>query len=167
MRKVLLYGLGGAALLVATVALSGYMLPVEHTAAGSVELAAAPDDVFAVLTDFESYPDWRTDVTRVDVTGERGAGQVIREFGGNGEIPYRIEAFAPPTEFMTRIADPDLPFGGTWTYELRRSGAGTMLTITEDGEVYNPIFRFMSAYVFGHTATIEQFLHDIEARMAR
>jgi len=41
----------------------------------------------------------------------------------------------------------------------------TEVTITEDGEVYNPIFRFMSAYVFGHTATIEQYLTDLESRV--
>ena len=39
-------------------------------------------------------------------------------------------------------------------------------TITEDGEVYNLIFRFMSRFVFGHTATMDAFLKNLERRPA-
>ena len=60
-----------------------------------------------------------------------------------------------------KIADPDLPFGGTWTYELKPSGSGTRVTITEDGEVYNPIFRFMSHVFFSQSATIETYLKSL------
>jgi hypothetical protein len=59
---------------------------------------------------------------------------------------------------MVRIADPDLPFGGTWTYRLTPKGSGTRLAITEHGEVYNPLFRFVSRFVFGHTATVDRFI---------
>ena len=65
---------------------------------------------------------------------------------------------------VTRIADTGLPFGGQWTYELVPDGEGTRLTITEDGEVYNPLFRFVSRFVMGHTATIERYLDDVEKR---
>jgi len=34
----------------------------------------------------------------------------------------------------------------------------TRLTITEDGEVSNVFFRFMSRFVFGHTATLDSYL---------
>ncbi|HSR42141.1 MAG TPA: SRPBCC family protein, partial [Longimicrobiales bacterium] len=71
-----------------------------------------------------------------------------------------------PTRLVTRIADEDLPFGGTWTYELEPTGDGrTRVTITEDGEVYNPVFRFMARFVFGHTATMDTYLDGLEARM--
>jgi hypothetical protein len=33
--------------------------------------------------------------------------------------------------------------------------------ITEDGEVYNPIFRFMSRFVFGHTHTMDAYLRAL------
>ena len=39
-----------------------------------------------------------------------------------------------------------------------------MLQITEDGQVHNPIFRFMSRFVFGYTATIDGFLKDLHAK---
>jgi hypothetical protein len=36
-----------------------------------------------------------------------------------------------------------------------------MLRITEDGEVYNPVFRFVSRFVMGHTATMDKYLADV------
>jgi len=62
---------------------------------------------------------------------------------------------------VTRIADPKLPFGGTWTYELSPAPERTSLRITEDGEVRNPVLRFVSRFVLGHTATIDRYLADL------
>ena len=41
---------------------------------------------------------------------------------------------------------------------------GARVTITEDGEVSNAIFRFMSRYVFGHTATLDAYLISLARR---
>ena len=66
---------------------------------------------------------------------------------------------------MGRIEDTNLPFGGSWTYELAPVGdSETTLRITEDGEVYNPIFRFVSRFVMGHDATIRQYLSAVGTR---
>ena len=65
---------------------------------------------------------------------------------------------------MTRIADRSLPFGGTWTYEITAEAGGSALRITEEGEVYNVIFRFMARFVFGYTATMEGVLRDAGRR---
>ena len=92
---------------------------------------------------------------------ERDGHRSYREIGSDGKILYVVEAATPPSRLVTRIADPSLPFGGTWTYELVPAGAGTTLRITEDGEVYNVIFRVMSKYVFGHTATVDTYLRDL------
>ena len=72
-----------------------------------------------------------------------------------------FERMERPSLLVARITDVTLPFGGTWTYRIVPAAAGSELTITEDGEVYNPIFRFMSRFVFGHTATIDGFLADL------
>jgi hypothetical protein len=63
-----------------------------------------------------------------------------------------------------RIADKDLPYGGQWTYELEPQGLQTALRITEDGEIYNPVFRFVSRFVMGHTATIDNYLRALASR---
>ena len=80
------------------------------------------------------------------------------------EPPYEIVEQAPPSRLVTRVAD-GLPYGGTWTFELAPEGGGTRLTITEHGEVYNPIFRVLARFVFGHAATMEAYLEDLAARL--
>ena len=37
-------------------------------------------------------------------------------------------------------------------------GNTTRVTITEHGEVYNPIFRFISKYIMGHNGTMDAYL---------
>jgi hypothetical protein len=59
---------------------------------------------------------------------------------------------------VTHITDKALPFGGSWDYRLEPAGNDTRVTITENGEVYNPVFRFVSRFLMGHTATIDKYL---------
>ena len=92
---------------------------------------------------------------------------MFREHGSNGVITYRVETLTAPSRMVVRIADPSLPFGGTWTHDLKATpSGGTELTTTEDGEVYNPIFRFMSKFFFSPTATIEKFHAALARRSA-
>ncbi len=167
MRKWILRALATIAGLVVLTALVGLALPRGHQARRTVALAAEPSRVFDVISDFLNYPQWRPDVTSVTVEGAGGVGTLVREDGADGPLPYRIEVFEPPTRLVARIADPSLPFGGTWTYELRAAGSGTELTLTEDGEVYNPIFRVMQALLFSPTATLDRYIANLEARLAR
>lgn len=136
----------------------GATLPVAHIATVSAELDAAPDEVWALISDVERYPDWRPDVETVTRLDDLDGLPVWREEAQMGVMTFRVEARDPPRRLVTRIADEGLPFGGAWTYEVSPAGEGSRLTITEDGEVYNPLFRFMSRFVFGHESTMRAFL---------
>ena len=160
-----IYIVGGLGAAIAIVALIGIGLPQNHRASRTMTFTAPPDQVFAIVSGFTSYPAWRTGVREVAVEGTGGAGSIVREDGPDGAISFRVEVFDPPRRLSMRIADSSLPFGGVWTYELAAMPEGSALTITEDGEVYNPIFRFMSRFVFGHHATIDRYLADLARRL--
>jgi uncharacterized protein YndB with AHSA1/START domain len=149
---------------VLAVVAAGFMLPVGHVASRSETFTQPPVQVFAALTDVESFPKWRSDVQAVNVLAA-GPPKRWREQGDNGDITFEVVEAQPPSRLVSRIADTDLAFGGTWTYELVPEGSGTRLTITERGEVHNPVFRFMSRFVFGHTATMKQFLADLKKHL--
>lgn len=149
------------------VALIGWTLPVTHQTSRTITLAAPPDKVFDVIADFARAPDWRPGVTRVEMLPDDGKGVLFREHNSHGPMLMRAEMIERPARLVTRIADPSLPFGGTWTHTLRPTAAGgTEHTITEDGEVSNVIFRALSRFVFGHAATIEQYQEALAKRMA-
>jgi uncharacterized protein YndB with AHSA1/START domain len=163
LRKALI-ALAVVGAFIGVIVLTGYALPVGHVASRTATLSQPVDRVYAALTDIASYPQWRSDVKSVEVLSAAPPRR-WREHGGNGDITFEVAEAQPPMRLVTRIADRDLPFGGTWTYELMAEGNGTRLTITEHGEVYNPIFRIMSRFVFGHTATMDQFLADLKKHL--
>jgi hypothetical protein len=165
MLKWILYILLGLVGLVGLVALIGLMLPKGHRASSAMVYRAAPAAVFAVVSDVERYPEWRSDVTKVELLPSDDQGPRFREHGKNGAVTYRIELSQPPSKLVVRIADTSLPFGGTWTYEFHPQDTKTELIISEEGEVYNPIFRFISRLFLSQTATIETYLADLKKRL--
>jgi len=146
------------------VVIIGYLLPVRHEATVSATIPAAPDVVWGVLTDPASYPKWRGDVTSVEVLPTDAGHVAWREQGKNGAITFVVEQAEPPSRLVTRITDKSLPFGGSWEYLLTADGAGSRVQITEHGEVYNPVFRFVSRFIMGHTATASAYLKALGAR---
>lgn len=135
----------------------GAMLPRKHRVSREVVLRRPPEQVFATITDFASMPRWRSDVTKVELLPNG-----FREIGSNGAVTYDVVERDAPRRLVTRIADTNLGYGGTWTYELTPENGGTRLRITEDGDVSNIFFRFMSRFVFGHASTIERYLAALE-----
>ena len=157
----------GAIAALAVIALAvGYSLPVKHVATRTVQVAAPPETVWATITDVASAPRWRADVKSAEIIGQGAAGPEWREVSGDGTITFETVESVPPRRLVTRITDKSLPFGGSWTYELEPAVSGTQLTIREDGEVYNPVFRLVSRYVMGHHATIDKYLASLQARLA-
>jgi len=120
----------------------GSMLPKDHTISRAVTVSAPPDAVWNLIT---SPPTWRPNITKYEEVERQNGHRMWRETDKGGQtITYEAVESDPPHRLVTRIADPNLPFGGTWIYEIAPSDGGSSLTITENGEVYNPAFRFVS-----------------------
>lgn len=156
--KWFLIVVGVIAALIAVVAIIGSLMQKGHSASRTTVINKPPEVLWQAMTDCAAFPQWRTDVKSVEVISDRDGHRVWREDGKNGKMTLETVEASPPSRLVLRIADPDLPFGGTWTYDLQASGSGSRVTITEDGEVYNPIFRFMSRVFFSPTASIETYL---------
>jgi len=143
------------------IALIGSRLPKAHVASRSIHLARSPQDVYAVVRDFGSVPKWRADVKRMDVDAQPGKPVYFREEAKHGTVNYELVEDVPAQRMVTRIRDTDLGYSGQWTYSFTPENGGTRVTIREDGEVSNVLFRFMSRYVFGQTSTIDGYLTSL------
>lgn len=151
--------------LVVLVAVIGWLLPVKHRVTRESTFRASPAQLYALITDVDAFPSWRSKVKSVQHDTTTAGAKRFREIGSDGSILFEVEDALPDQRLVTRIVDPTLPFGGSWTFEIVPVDAGrTTLRITENGEVYNPIFRFVSLFVLGHRATIDGYLRDVGKR---
>lgn len=156
--------LAGIVLLGGIVALIGSRLPKTHVASRSILLRQSPHDVYAVVRDFAAAPSWRAEVKQMDVEAREGGPVYFREVATHGTVNYELVEDVPAQRMVTRIRDTDLGYSGQWTYTFAAENGGTRVTIREDGEVSNVLFRFMSRYVFGQTSTIDSYLTSLGKR---
>lgn len=139
----------------------GRMLPQIHRASSFVTLQKSPEAVWSAITNVEAMPTWRSGLKKVERGPDRNRNPVWIEHTRHGPMPYEWIEITPPRRLVLRIAEPKLPFGGTWTFELTPIAAGVELSITEDGEIYNPLFRVLARFFFGYHAIIDTYLRDL------
>jgi len=161
--KWLLFIVGGLLLLVGLAAMIGAMLPRGHSATRKARFRVAPDALYAVLA---GPPDWRSGVRGYGALPEQdGRKRWWEEDSFRHKITFELVEDRPPERMAVRIAERDLPFGGTWTFEIVPApGGGSDLRIREDGEISNVIFRFLARFVFGYTGSIDGYLKDLGAK---
>jgi hypothetical protein len=138
-----LWFLGSLIALVGVIALVGYFLPVGHEASRSAEINRPPEAVFALMSDVGNYKSW----------------------WDGADVKSEVTERVAPSRIVTRVVG-ETQFGGTWTIEIVPSGAGSRVTITERGEVYNVVFRTLSRYVFGYTGAMEACLAAAQKKLA-
>lgn len=145
--------------LIAIIYIIGMLLPVKHSATIRDTVSANVDEVWNRLTDVSKFSTWRKNINSITVTND----SEWIEVSGNDKIPMRFKEKVEGKRLVGAINSKDLPFGGEWLFELQPEGNHTLVTITENGEVYNPIFRFMSKFVMGHEATLKKYMSDLKA----
>lgn len=144
--------------LIIAVLLIGAFLPKSHVASRQIVLHRSPDEVYQTVRDFAAAPNWRPDLERVEMVATADNQVRFREHGTQGTITYDLIEDRPGEKIVTRIADLDLGYSGSWTYIFTKEAEGTRVQITEAGEVSNILFRFVSRFIFGHTSSIEKYL---------
>jgi len=125
--------IGGLTLLIAIVAAIGATLPRNHTASRTLRVRRPPQDAWTAITQAMSASDVPVDIVESD----------------------------PPRKLVSKVKETEKMFGGIWTVAIAPVDGGSTLTITEDGWVGNPIFRFVSRLVMGHHATMDGMLKSV------
>ncbi len=171
MKTLLLIALGLIGVLAVTVLVlyvAGLCLPREHRTQITVTLQASRATVWAALTDYAAMPQWWPAVKSVRLEKRPDGTELTWNADRHGrEIPFRTVESRTNEKLVRAIAQDDLPFGGTWTYELADAGPGaTRLTLTEDGFINPPVFRAMARWFFGLDSTMKDFLVHFESRVA-
>jgi Polyketide cyclase / dehydrase and lipid transport len=157
--KLLFIVVGALAALILLMIVVGMLLPKTHTASRSAVFKSTPEQLFALI---DGPQTWRSNVKKYEPVSTSDGSRQWRETDDHGQtITYEAVERRAPTLLQTRIFTPGLPYSGTWTFNLEPMNGATLVRVTEQGEVYNPVFRFVSRFVIGQTRTIETYLGDL------
>lgn len=151
------------------VTIVGLFLPRAHTASRTVRYKTSVEDTWAVISDFASHADWRAGVRSIERLDDRDGRPAWREIHRRGDrFDMQVIAFEPPTRMVTQIVD-HKQFGGTWTWTVEPDEAdpdgACSLTIREDGEIYNPLFRFVARFIIGYRGTMDGVHRDLATHL--
>lgn len=165
--KWVLVVVGGLVALVVIVLVVGALLPRDHVAGSSVVLRQPADSVWRAVRDMAGVASWWPEVVSSQRVADSAGREIWEQKLKNGfSMRLIVTEDVPPRRLvMTIDARPDAPFGGTWTYELSPADGGTRLAVTEAGYVNNPLFRFMSRFVFGYYATQDGYLRALGKKL--
>jgi uncharacterized protein YndB with AHSA1/START domain len=142
----------------------GMTLPKRHLAISTAVYRVPPDSVWAAITDWPGSAAWRSDVKRVERLPDHDGHEVWDQVGDEGHWPLEILEQVPPALLVAVVADSSQGFGGTWTYTIEPEGTGSRVTISENGFVDPPIFRFLARFVFGLHSTQQAYLRGLGTR---
>ncbi|HJW33127.1 MAG TPA: SRPBCC family protein [Holophagaceae bacterium] len=158
--KIVLGLMAAPLVLALLVVLAGGFLPREHKVSRVIHLKAAPEQVWALITDHAKDPTWRAGLAETVRLPDREGHPVWEDRGRRGQrMAYMTLESTAPTRLVRRTVDQER-FGGTWTYELTPEGTGARLRITEEGWVGMP-FRVLAKVVIGESAIMELYLGDV------
>lgn len=136
----------------------GSMMRPEHTGTRSVWLRTDIDRVWEVISNHEREPAWRKDLKGVIRLPDHEGREAWKEISKTGqEIQLATTEKAEKRKIVRTIIN-NRSFGGSWILELAPENAGTRVSLTENGVVFNPVFRFMFKVFFSPTSTIDKYL---------
>jgi hypothetical protein len=132
----------------------------------SADIAAAPEAVWAVLTDGAAWSSWDSGVDGVD--GRIGGGETItiRSKAAPGRtFPVKVTTFEAPRTMVFSGGMPLGLFKGVRTYRLTPSGAGTRFDMRE--EYSGPLVPMMWRSMPDLGPSFAQFATGLKARAER
>lgn len=127
-------------LIIVVISVVGRSLPIGHIASRTVTFRRPPEELWAAISD-----------------------PTLMSSRGVGDVKFETMESVPPKLLVRRVVG-EKNFGGTWTCEIAPAAGGSSLTITEDGEIYNAFFRFVSRYVIGYHVTIDGTMAALRKR---
>jgi hypothetical protein len=165
LKRVLIFVAGLLVALILGVLVAGLLLPEEHHASRTLITKQTPQAIWDAINNHAAEPQWRSDLKSVTSLGERNGKPVWREeYKDGNKLTLMTTESKPPTRMVRELTDLDGPFSGRWEIDIVPTPEGSKITITETGRVSNPIFRFVSKYLIGHTTSIEKYLRALAGK---
>lgn len=146
----------------------GTTAPESHEASGSRTINAPVGDVFALKHDPRRATEWRDDVAEIRYFENHGEGIVswTEVWTDGNRFDFRVVEYARNKRLKIRINDVSDYFNGTWTCDFEEEDGGTLVTITENGNIPNPFIRALHRLSANPAEPLTKRLDELEAHFA-
>lgn len=110
----------------------------------TVEVAAPPQVIVSIVTNYEAYPEWNKEITSVDILQRLpdGRPQIVRlkvETSGMSSINVAEIAYLNASQVATRLLESDIFEKQEQTFSIVPMGPTCLLTVDMDVEIKLPI----------------------------
>lgn len=144
----------------------GANLPRTHLVTVTAEFARPVEDVWEALTDYETIPEWSSEIVKVERLADREGKPVWKFYDHRGNtLHVQVIISEPRTRHASRILEASLPLRGSRTMEFVETKEGSRVTLVEEGTVDSPFWRFVYHFVIGEDATLRTLLQDAGRRI--
>ncbi len=163
--KSLLKFLGFCVAAVVVMFVLGSGMATHHVVTRRKSFAAPAEKVWSALLSIRQLPIDRSELGTIDLGISTRPPDTVEVVGS--PVKIEIETFRPPRSLVVKTTDPDIPYGGTWTFTLEPDGDQlTKLTVVEDAEVHGRLLRF-AVRTFGlDDSLVEGIFRAVKRKLA-
>lgn len=157
-RKVLLALAALAVLALGGLYAWGLSIPATTRTERELQFAASPEQVHARISDVRGQKAWRSDIGRVEVSGD---GKQWTEFPDDGStLAFRLIESRPASTFVIAYKS-SLGFEGLWRAELEPDGNGTRGVFAEEVTIPDPFLRTIGRMTSPPGHHLDLYLQDL------
>jgi ribosome-associated toxin RatA of RatAB toxin-antitoxin module len=141
---------------------------VSQRATESITINASPESIYAVVTDFEHYADWVSDLKRIEVVTHDDQGRALEvefraaAFGRSTTYTLHYDYAQAPRELSWRQVQGDLTKTLNGRYKFEANGDDTKVTYDLEVELLVPIPTFIKSRAAYRIQT--QALRELKAQ---
>jgi ribosome-associated toxin RatA of RatAB toxin-antitoxin module len=141
---------------------------VVQRATESITVDAAPDTVYRVVTEFERYAEWVSELKRIAVLERDSGGRPLEvefraaAFGRSTTYTLRYDYSRAPGELSWHQTQGDLTESLSGQYRFEPAGTGTRVTYDLEVELLVPIPTFVKSRAAQRIQA--QALHELKLR---
>ncbi|GBB85031.1 hypothetical protein RclHR1_01160025 [Rhizophagus clarus] len=142
------------------------LIPKDYVCSRTAEYAQPYNELWKTLVKFGAYPQWRSNITRVEINPPGhippDGFEWFREITTHSNIKFRIVERCEDRLLKREIVrEKGVHFSGSWTIELEEiSENSARVTITEKTRIHSVLHKAM-ALILGYNKTIDLFLTDL------
>ncbi|MYK84044.1 MAG: SRPBCC family protein [Gammaproteobacteria bacterium] len=141
------------------------LLPATTRTTVEIRFDAPIRAVWAVYADFESQPNWRSDVARVEMASDERRWTETLEMSGM-TVHFQILEESPPNRLVLKTGA-DGSFEGRYVAEFRAENGGTVGTFTEEASALGILPKVMRRLLFNQEKFIADYAEEAKAEIGR